>query len=287
MKPKKKTKPQFVPSASIKRRISNWEGTAMHGPTIDPLSGKVVGANKSFEAEADSFIRALPTDIRSLVLSNPDLADHLYSYSYNVGAGNFKKRVVPVLQSYYKGESSIHDIQQSMWASGDKKLRGLARRRAEERAGVERALSDANPSMSRVPFENENYNYYRANQLGYTPRKNGHMDSRDYVTGMYLKSPTHPTVIKAIVGDLGEGYNPYYNSQDGQLYSQTWMKPVLIPTDTNTDYSLSNSPLENPATGRINAWTGAGSPAYGGYDLRLPSFDEFMRSISTLTPITR
>lgn len=65
------------------------------------------------------------------------------------------------------------------------------------------------------------------------------------------------------------------------------MKPVLIPTDTNTDYSLGNSPLENPAAGKINAWTGAGSPAYGGYDLRLPSFDEFMRSISTLTPIIR
>jgi len=162
-KQKKKTKLQFVPSASIKRRISNWEGAAMSGPTIDPLSGKVVGTNKSFEAEADSFVKALPADIRNFVLSNPDLADHLYSYSYNVGAGNFKKRVVPVLQSYYKGKSSIHDIQKSMWASGDRKLRGLAKRRAEERAGVERALSDANSSMSRVPFENENYNYYRAN----------------------------------------------------------------------------------------------------------------------------
>lgn len=287
MKPKKKTKPQFTPSASIKRRISEWEGAAMSGATIDPLSKKTVGANRSFEAEADSFARSLPADIRNLVLSNQELADHLYSYSYNVGSGNFKKRVVPVLQSYYKGESSINDVQQSMWASGDKKLRGLARRRAEERAGVESALSDANPSMSRAPFENENYNYYRANQLGYTPDETGHLPSRDYVTGMYLKSPAHPTVIKGIVGDIAEGYNPYYNQDDGQLYSQTWMKPVISPVDINTDYYLSNSPLENPATGKINAWTGAGSPAYGGYDLRLPSFDEFMRSVSTLTPIIR
>ena len=60
-------------------------------------------------------------------------ADALYSYSYNVGAGNFRKRVVPSLARLYNGEGSVKDVQNSMWATKDSKLRGLAIRRAEER----------------------------------------------------------------------------------------------------------------------------------------------------------
>jgi len=74
------------------------------------------------------------------VLNNPELADGLYSYSYNVGAGNFKKRVVPTLVDYYNGRASSDDVTASMWASGDKKLRGLQKRRAVERGIVKDAL---------------------------------------------------------------------------------------------------------------------------------------------------
>lgn len=49
---------------------------------------------------------------------------------------------MPTLQKYYKGQASIEDIENSMWASGDSKLRGLQRRRAQERAGVRSALWD-------------------------------------------------------------------------------------------------------------------------------------------------
>lgn len=130
----------YKPSEAIKKRIAEHEGKAMTGAK-DPLSGKYV-KNNSFEAEARGFYNALPKDIRDQVLSNQGLADNLYSYSYNVGAGNFKKRVVPTLQKYYKGQASIEDIENSMWASGDSKLRGLQRRRAQERAGVRSALWD-------------------------------------------------------------------------------------------------------------------------------------------------
>ena len=70
-----------------------------------------------------------------------------------------------------------------------------------------------------VPYEDKEYDYSRANQLGYTPDKTGHMPTRDYETGRYLKRPTHPTIMKSIVADLGEGYIPTYNKYDGQIYS--------------------------------------------------------------------
>lgn len=156
----------YVPSDRIKDRITHYEGKAMTG-AIDPLSGKY-SKNNSFESEAKGFYNALPEDIRDQVLSNPELADSLYSYSYNVGAGNFKKRVVPTLRRYYQGNAIVSDIERSMWASGDSKLRGLQRRRAEERAGVRSALAGNNPiyptrfndseDLPFTPFYNEVFN---------------------------------------------------------------------------------------------------------------------------------
>ena len=129
----------YMPSEQAKQRIARWEGAAMTG-AIDPLSGKWA-KNNSFESEARGFTAALPDNIREQVLNNPELADSLYSYSYNVGAGNFKKRVVPTLEKYYAGQASAQDVANSLWASGDSKLRGLQLRRAEEKAGVIRGLS--------------------------------------------------------------------------------------------------------------------------------------------------
>lgn len=109
----------YKPSSSIKKRISNWEGSSMK-------------TNRSFEAEARDFNASLPKGATSR-LSQTQL-DGLYSYSYNVGAGNFRKRVNPVLTRYLAGQATIQDVQRSMWASGDKKYRGLANRRKKERS---------------------------------------------------------------------------------------------------------------------------------------------------------
>lgn len=134
---------RYTPSNAIKSRISKWEGKAMTGAK-DPLSGKFL-TNNSFEYEAKAFTDALPEAIRNQVLSNPRLADYLFSYSYNVGAGNFKKRVVPALNDYYSGRGSASNIAASMWASGDAKLRGLKNRREEEKFNVREALRDRGP----------------------------------------------------------------------------------------------------------------------------------------------
>lgn len=120
----------WMPSNKIRKKISEFEGASMQ-------------TNRPFEMEAQSFVGALPEDIRDQVLQNQQLADSLYSYSYNVGAGNFRKRVVPALQKYYAGKGSVDDIASSMWASGDKNSRGLRRRREWERSMMRSSLNGA------------------------------------------------------------------------------------------------------------------------------------------------
>lgn len=118
----------YKPSSSIKKRISNWEGSSMK-------------TNRSFEAEARDFNASLPKGATSR-LSQTQL-DGLYSYSYNVGAGNFRKRVNPVLTRYLAGQATIQDVQRAMWASKDNQLRGLANRRNIERS----MLGNFNPEI--------------------------------------------------------------------------------------------------------------------------------------------
>ncbi len=109
----------YKPSRSIRNYIANKEGASMK-------------TNRSFEEEAQSFWSVLPKEVRSKLTQ--EQADALYSYSYNVGAGNFKHRVVPALQRYFSGNGSMEDVQRHMYATKDSQLRGLANRRAEERA---------------------------------------------------------------------------------------------------------------------------------------------------------
>ena len=109
----------YKPSESIKKRITNWEGSSMR-------------TNRSFQAETNDFNRVIPSNIRSK-LSQQQL-DALYSYGYNVGMNNLKKRVLPTLTNYVQGKASNEDVQKSMWASRDNELRGLTTRRNIERS---------------------------------------------------------------------------------------------------------------------------------------------------------
>lgn len=109
----------YKPSRYIKNFISHMEGASMK-------------TNRSFEAEAKDFWNALPNNVKGKITQ--EQADALYSYSYNVGAGNFKNRVVPALERYFNGNGSVEDVQRHMYATKDNQLRGLAKRRAQERA---------------------------------------------------------------------------------------------------------------------------------------------------------
>lgn len=118
---------RYIPSKSIRKRISDWEGRSMYAPAPD--TGRV---NRSFEAEASAFNSVLPYDLRSNM--SQDMLDALYSTSYNIGAGNFRDRVVPVLHRLNNGEATVEDVQNAMYGTNDKKYRGLQRRRATERS---------------------------------------------------------------------------------------------------------------------------------------------------------
>ena len=109
----------YKPSSRIKKQIANWEGSSMK-------------TNRSFEAEARDFNASLPKGATDKLTQ--EQLDGLYSYSYNVGAGNFRKRVNPALTRYLTGRGTIQDVQRSMWASKDSQLRGLAKRRNAEGA---------------------------------------------------------------------------------------------------------------------------------------------------------
>lgn len=140
----------YKPSESIKKRITNWEGSSMR-------------TNRSFQAEANDFNRVIPSNIRSK-LSQQQL-DALYSYGYNVGMGNLKKRVLPTLTNYVQGKASNEDVQKSMWASKDNELRGLTTRR-----NIERSLFGGNYQTVFTGTGGTPYNYgYIANKSSSNP----------------------------------------------------------------------------------------------------------------------
>lgn len=172
----------YKPSAAIKNRIANWEGSSMQ-------------TNRSFDAEAKDFWNAIPSNVRSKL--SQQQADALYSYSYNVGAGNFKKRVVPSLERYFNGNGSVEDVQRHMYATKDKDYRGLAKRRAVERAmfGGQRVEDvpsfDYDYSSNSSPYGHRftvNNNFQTAGYLG--PIVNGNSVNNDNTnkTNIFLQA---------------------------------------------------------------------------------------------------
>lgn len=69
-------------------------------------------------------------------------------------------------------------------------------------------------------YKPNDYDFVQARDLGYQPGEDGHWPSRNYKTGRYLKSVTHPTLYKGIIADNSLGYYPYY--KDGAIYTNTW-----------------------------------------------------------------
>lgn len=154
----------YKPSESIKKRITNWEGSSMR-------------TNRSFQAEANDFNRVIPSSIRSK-LSQQQL-DALYSYGYNVGMGNLKKRVLPTLTNYVQGKASNEDVQKSMWASKDNELRGLTTRR-----NIERSLFGGNYQTVFTGTGGTPHNYgYIANRSSINPYQiqNEEWQSKNYL----------------------------------------------------------------------------------------------------------
>lgn len=175
----------YKPSSSIMKKISDWEGSSMK-------------TNRSFDAEARDFNASLPQGATSRLTQQQ--LDGLYSYSYNVGAGNFRKRVVPILTNYLAGKSSIQDVQNSMWASKDSQLRGLAKRRAAERAMLD----------SYIPIDGSTINFNSDNIRQFLPSWGEGEQvavSNNQVPVEYILSPFQPTEISEPRASIVDVFN--------------------------------------------------------------------------------
>ena len=110
---------RYRSSSNIRKQISTWEGSTMK-------------TNTPFDEMDTRFNQVLPEG--ALEKLSQEQLDGLYSFAYNVGTGRFKTRTAPTLAKYLQGNATIEDVKGTMWASGDKKYRGLANRRKKERS---------------------------------------------------------------------------------------------------------------------------------------------------------
>lgn len=110
---------RYKSSSSIRKQISTWEGETMK-------------TNTPFDKMDIMFNQVLPKG--GLEKLSQEQLDGLYSFAYNVGTGRFKTRTAPTLAKYLQGNATIEDVKNTMWASLDKKYRGLANRRRKERS---------------------------------------------------------------------------------------------------------------------------------------------------------
>ncbi len=118
---------------TTKFRNGGWRSSNKVRSRIAKMEGSSMKTNRSFDLEDRDFYNAMPKNVRESL--SQEALDNLYSYSYNVGAGNFKKRVVPSLINLSRGKATANDVAKSMWASKDSKLKGLRNRRRIEREG--------------------------------------------------------------------------------------------------------------------------------------------------------
>ena len=133
----------YISSPYIRHKITKWEGTSMR-------------SNKPFNTMDKDFNDSIPSEVRSK-MSQAEL-DALYSYAYNVGTGNFRKRVIPALNNLYNGTGTLQSVQQSMWSKGDTKYRGLRNRRNTERSLFGDAYSNHYQPVSMNNLDNFNGN---------------------------------------------------------------------------------------------------------------------------------
>lgn len=94
-------------------------------------------------------------------------------------------------------------------------------------------------------YKPNDYDFVQARDLEYEAGPDGHWPSRNYKTGRYLKSPTHPTLYKGIISDNSLGYYPYY--KDGAIYTNTWKgnEPYTQMLENYIQYRYGKSKKKN------------------------------------------
>lgn len=180
--------------------------------------------------------------------------------AYNIGVGKLNSKFSPKFVAAVLSGDMEEAKRQMDW--GNHQARGLVNRNKDRQAWWDTASTIRPPKYIARP---DNYDYETAEALGYQPDETGHWPSRNYVTGEYLKSPSHSTMMKTIVTDIGQGYNTFYNKNTGRIGSQTWMKPLPRPTfdlesgeikipflDSDEEYYFKNGKLPSYSNGKIS-----------------------------------
>lgn len=212
----------YKPSNYIKDRITKWEGSSMK-------------TNRSFDEEAKDFNRYIPKEIQSK-LSQKQL-DALYSYGYNVGMYNLKKRVLPTLNNYINNKATKEDVQRSMWASRDNELRGLTIRRNAERelfGGNYRGVFTGNGSNNIGRINNNLPNY---NPSFYNSNNNYNNNNNNLFDNMTTEQKDYINNYKGfILGD--DNQKPTFNIDEAinNILSST-VTSYITPTIPNIEYN--------------------------------------------------
>ena len=209
------TRSSWMPTKQWQDRISKWEGAAMYKPMPD--TGR---ANYSFAHTANAFLSVLPKE--ALAKLPNEAINALYSYAYNVGPGNFKKRVVPTLNAYLAGKASPEQLASTMWASKDKSLKGLRIRRAYEKGALLAALNGSDmmgtatynrydPNLS-----NNNDNYYHTQAIPFNSAESEEMEksvpSWSKFVNFQLKQPEQNKSTESTTDKQSETTNNQQNT---------------------------------------------------------------------------
>lgn len=231
----------YIPSASIKNRIAQWEGSSMYKPAPD--TGRV---NRSFEEERRDFINALPKNAINK-LSQESL-DALYSYSYNVGAGNFRKRVVPVLSKYLNGKASAEEVARSMYATKDKQLRGLQKRRRFERNAFYKGATGkdlmGNALNDLTPLQQQNPSTFKTiNRSNFNPQKINSSVENIPETTPYLNPQTFIEAIQKQVKEANYGEQALQNVNSNDSYLNAIYNSSINEEKQNINKDIENNEI--------------------------------------------
>ena len=181
------SKPRYRSSSNIRKQISTWEGATMK-------------TNTPFEKMDTMFNQVLPAGALDK-LSQKQL-DGLYSFAYNVGTGRFKTRTAPTLSKYLAGQATLQDVQNTMWAAKDSKLRGLANRRKKERS----MLGAYVPAQKTIPMTTP-----LATPLDITPTAQPIIESNPVIQDNIETSPLAFNIESQEESDYTPGFFDYVN----------------------------------------------------------------------------
>ena len=214
----------YVPSNSIKQQIIKWEGSSMR-------------TNRSFELEAKDFENALK-QAGILQLMTQDELDPLFSLSYNIGIGNFKKRVLPSLIKLYTGSGKVEDVTKNMYEKkdSDPKLPGLKTRRNKEKKLFVQAYEKNHKNLNvlvqntKTPTDTQ----YTKDEENYSniPQDNNYQENYTHLKQQYLE-PLYTWNPFEILS-----YNDPYYVKNGRKLIKRGQYGMKVISNQNNPYNV-------------------------------------------------